>query len=37
MKGGVLHVSGTYHSTSTDDYQLSIEHLVMKSNTTTQG
>jgi hypothetical protein len=26
----VLHVSGTYHSTSTGVYQLSIEHLVNK-------
>jgi hypothetical protein len=27
---GVLHVSGTYHSTSTDGYQLRIERLVVK-------
>jgi hypothetical protein len=30
MKGGVLHVSGTYHSTYTDGYQLRIAHLVDK-------
>jgi hypothetical protein len=28
--GGVLRMSGTYHSTSTDGYQLSIAHLVDK-------
>jgi hypothetical protein len=27
-KREVLHVSGAYHSTSTDGYQLSIAHLV---------
>jgi hypothetical protein len=30
-------MSGTYHSTSTDDYQLRIADLVVKSNTTKQG
>jgi hypothetical protein len=30
MKGGVLHESGTYHSTSTNGYQLCIAHLVDK-------
>jgi hypothetical protein len=33
--GGILHASGTYHSTSTDDYQRSIAHLVVKDNTST--
>jgi hypothetical protein len=32
-KREVLHASGTYHSSSTDDYQLNIAHLVTKSNT----
>jgi hypothetical protein len=31
----VLHVSGTYHSTFTDSYQLHIAYLVIKSNTST--
>jgi hypothetical protein len=31
--GGALYVSGTYHPTSTDVYQLCISHLVVKSNT----
>jgi hypothetical protein len=31
----VLHVSGTYHSSSTDVYQLSIAHLVVNINTST--
>jgi hypothetical protein len=30
--GGLLHASGTYHLTSTDSYQLSIAHLVVKDN-----
>jgi hypothetical protein len=30
MKRGVLHVSETYHSTSTDGYKLHIAHLVDK-------
>jgi hypothetical protein len=30
MKRGALYVSGTYHSTSTDGYQLHIAHLVDK-------
>jgi hypothetical protein len=30
MKRGFLYVSGTYHSTSTDGYQLRLEHLVVK-------
>jgi hypothetical protein len=30
MKRGVLYASGTYHSTYTDGYQLSIAHLVIK-------
>jgi hypothetical protein len=28
-------MSGTYHSTSTNGYQLSIAHVVVKSNTST--
>jgi hypothetical protein len=31
----VLHASGTYHSSSTDDYQLSIVYLVVNINTST--
>jgi hypothetical protein len=30
MERGVLHASETYHSTSTDGYQLSIAQLVVK-------
>jgi hypothetical protein len=30
MKRGVLYTSGIYHSSSTDGYQLSIAHLVIK-------
>jgi hypothetical protein len=30
-------VSGTYHLTSSNDYQLSIADLVIKNNTTKQG
>jgi hypothetical protein len=37
MKGGVIYMSGTYNSTSTDGYQLRIAHLVVKNNITTQG
>jgi hypothetical protein len=37
MKGGVLYASGTYGLTSTNGYQLRTAHLVVKSNTTTQG
>jgi hypothetical protein len=36
MKRGVLYASETYHSTSTDGYQLRIADLVVKSNTTKQ-
>jgi hypothetical protein len=30
MKRGVLYASGTYHSTSTGDYELRLAHLVVK-------
>jgi hypothetical protein len=37
MKRGAPYASGAYHSTSIDGYQLRIAHIVVKSNTTTQG